>query len=250
MRNNTIIFFDFEATSANPNKAQPAQLAAVAINPYKLEIPHDGVFNSFIKPEFDEKICEQLDLDPPTDRFYEITKIKPRQLERAADLGTVWGEFQDFVGKFNPKKDRWSSPIRSGYNIIGYDNIIIDRICGGHKIKDSVEEKLWGYGPWDKTRQTCSLFHPIFQIDTMQLMWYWFEGDEEIRSVSMDSIRSITGMDTDHAHNALYDVVQGAYLVIKLMRHARRVYHQTKFHDSFNTENPIIDSIVQANWKE
>jgi len=157
MRNNTIIFFDFEATSANPNEAQPAQLAAVAINPYKLEIPNDGIFNSYIKPEFCEESCEKLGLAPVTDKFYDITKIPPKKLERAADLGTVWGEFQNFVAKFHPKQDSWSAPIRAGYNIVGYDNIIVDRICGGHIVPDSIEERIWGFGPWNKDRQQQSL---------------------------------------------------------------------------------------------
>ena len=55
MNYNKICVFDFETDGTNVDTLNPVQLAAVIVDPRKLELVKGGEFNSFIKPEtFDE----------------------------------------------------------------------------------------------------------------------------------------------------------------------------------------------------
>ena len=50
MNKNKICVFDFETDGANPNECSPVQLAAVMVDPYRLEIIKDSEFNINLKP--------------------------------------------------------------------------------------------------------------------------------------------------------------------------------------------------------
>ena len=245
-----IIFFDFETTSINPHRAQPTQLAAVAIHGRKLEI-QENVFNSYIQPIWDEEECARLDLDVVTDEVLEKTHIDKEELKKAPAIRSVWQQFQQYVNRYNPKKTKWGAPIRAGMNIDRYDNIIIDRICGGHfrSAKNQLDKmatggiipleggvKLpepYGFGPWDNERQETTLFYPRDSVDLLRVLWMWTENLMEVKSLSMDAMREWLGLSTDRAHDAKQDVIDGATILIKFLKLHRHFAPKVKFKGSF-----------------
>jgi DNA polymerase III epsilon subunit-like protein len=219
---NNYIVYDYETTGKNAQTAQPIQLAACVVDGRRLEIIDK--FNSFIKPEFDENKCKELKLNPISQEIYNLTKINKEQLDEAPSLKIVWERFKEWVNNHNYKKTRWSAPIKVGYNSTKYDDIITDRICGKEPYK---------FGPWDDEYSTEALFHPIHSIDLLKITYYWFENSQDLKSLSLDTLRAYFGMDTALAHQAHFDVQQEAELLIKYLLLARNIAPKTKFKGAF-----------------
>lgn len=209
---------DYESGSKYPNTTQPTQLAAVMIDGRRLEIVDK--FNSYINCEFDEKVLEAKGWDAVGEEALKITKISLDTIKKAPPLRIVWTKFSEWVNEFNYKKDKWSRPICCGYNNNGFDDIITNRIC---------QE----YGPWDEEYKRNALFHPIHNIDVMKLTFYWFENNQQVHSISMDSMRKHMGMGDEKSHNAEYDVLQGAELLIRYLKLARNYAPKVKFEGCF-----------------
>lgn len=184
----------------------------------KLEIV--GKFDSYINCEFDEKVLKKKGIDAVGQEALDITKIKLEDIKSAPSLKVVWKRFEKWVDEYNYKKDKWNRPIPAGYNNNGFDDPIVNRICKEH-------------GPWDDEYQRNALFHPIHNIDVMKLTFYWFENNQETHSMSMDTMRKYMGMPDENAHNAVYDVEQGAQLLIKYLKLARNFGPKVKFKGSF-----------------
>jgi len=246
MNFNTIIFYDFETTSVNPKKTQPTQLSAVAIHPRKLEILPNGIFNSYIKPEFNEEKQKKFGLDGVEEEALKITGISVETLEKAPVLSVVWTQFVSFIEQFNPKKTKWNAPIAAGYNNNKFDDIIIERICGGNELYNIVEREPYKLGPWDDDRSQQKLFHPRDNIDLMKEIWGWFENDINIKSISFDKMREKFGMSDEYAHNSKFDTLQGALLLVKFLKLRRYVHNKmgTKFDNSFNDENKVVAKLM------
>ena len=244
-----LVFFDFETTSVNPYTCQPTQLAAVIIDGRKLEIRHNSVFSSYIQPVFDVTECDILNLDPVTEEVLTKTHIELESLQKAPSIRSVWSEFTQYIQKHNPKKSKWGAPIKAGMNIDKYDNIIVDRICGGHfKKARNVLDKLhsggiiseeiklpdpYGFGPWDNDRQEESLFYPRDSVDLLRIIWMWTENIPDIKSLSFDAIREWLGISTEGAHNAVKDVYDGARVLIRFLKLHRNYVNKVKFKGSF-----------------
>lgn len=191
-------------------------------------------FNSYIKPIFDEEECEKYGLDTLQDEALKKNKIEIPTLEAAPDIKTVWKLFTEYVKSFNYKNTRWNAPIKAGYNINGFDDIIVDRICGGNTLGFPTDKKEpYKFGPWDDDYKTEALFHPIHNIDAMRYMWAITENKKSIKSISMDSLREWLGMSTEGAHNAVVDVKQGAELLIRILRMFRHFMPRVKFEGAF-----------------
>ena len=139
----------------------------------------------------------------------------------------MWKKFCAFVDKYNWKGTSFFAPIAAGYNILGYDMIIVDMLC-----KE--------YGPWDDQRQRQKLFHQIHKIDMMDNYYMWTEGDPSVKSRSMDTIRERMGMSTENAHDALQDVKDTANLMIKFMKTHRAVYRNLKLEKAFANGNTYV----------
>jgi DNA polymerase III epsilon subunit-like protein len=238
MNYENLIFLDFETGSRNPHKTQPTQLAALCIDPRKLEIKANGVFNSYIKPIFDEAECEKLGIDPIQDDALEVTKITKEQLIKAPSLESVWKQFTYWVGQFNNGDGEWRRPVLCGYNIINFDCIIIDRLCRQ-------------YGPYSEKDYRQALFHPVHKKDVMNDMWTWTENTKinSANSCSMDSIRKWLGISEENAHNGLKDILDGTFLLKKLLLLHRAIYPKVKFKDSFTSENKLIENLMKEYGK-
>lgn len=237
MNNSVIIMFDFETGSRNAYKTQPIQLAAVAIHPRKMEIIHDSCFNSLIKPYDDAKAIE-LGLDPLEDEALKINGKTREELALAPEPKIVWKRFCEYVNSFNYKQQKWMAPIPAGFNNNNFDDIIINRLAGSDP---------YNFGPWDKTWNRNCLFHPIHNIDLMKIVWNWTEMNPDVRSISMDSLRTWMGISKDNAHDALNDVVVCGEMLLKFLKLHRHYVKNVVFENSFKKEdNDRINNICQG----
>jgi DNA polymerase III epsilon subunit-like protein len=218
MSKRDIIVFDFETGSRNPYRTQPTQIAALALDGRNFKLK--GEFNSEIRPILDDEKALSLGLDPVEDEALNVTRKTREGLAKAPQLKTVWNKFTNFVNKYNWNGTTFFAPIAAGFNIIGFDMVIINRLC-----KE--------YGPFDEKSQRQKLFHQIYKIDMMDNIFMWTEGDPTIKSISMDSMRERLGMSKDNAHDALQDVKDTANIMIKFMRTHRAVYRNLKLEKSF-----------------
>ena len=225
MSNRDIIVFDFETGGRDPNTCQVTQLAALAIDGRNFRLK--GEFNSEVWAETDEDEAVRKGLGPIEDGALKVTGKTRGQIAKAPKPKAVWKKFCAFVDKYNWKGTSFFAPIPAGYNILGYDMIIVDRLC-----KE--------YGPWDESRKKQKLFHQIYKIDMMDNYYMWTEGDPSVKSRSMDAIRDRMGMDTDNAHDALQDVKDTANLMIKFMKTHRAVYRNLKLEKAFANGNTYL----------
>ena len=219
-----IIVFDFETGSRNPHKTQPVQIAAVAIHGRKLTIQPGGYFESLIRPELDDEKAIEMGVDPIEDEALAVNGKTREELSKAPSAKTVWKKFANFVNKYNWKKTPYFAPIPAGYNIIGFDLPIVQRLCEQH-------------GPVDKKTGKQTLFNKIHKIDMLDTVWMWMENNPDIKSLSMDSMRDLLGMSKENAHDAMQDVKDTANLMIAFMKLHRRIAPKVKFEKAFADGN-------------
>lgn len=218
MANRDYIVFDFETGSRNPHKTQPTQLAALALDGRNLSLK--GTFNSEIKPILNDEEAIAAGVDPLEDEALKVTHKTREALEQAPPLKSVWTKFAAFVNQYNWKNDPFFNPIPVGYNIVGFDLIIINRLCKQ-------------FGPWDKSREQQKIFSKVYKVDVMDNMFLWTESDPTIKSISMDSMRDKMGLSREKAHDALQDVKDTANIFIKLLKTHRAVYQNITLDKTF-----------------
>jgi len=205
-----LIIFDMETGSANPYTCQITQIAAIALDGRSFKLK--GSFNSEVFAETDDEKAIELGLEPIQEGALKVTGKTRENISKAPEMKYVWPKFVDFVNKFNFNKTTWFAPIPCGYNIINFDMPIINRLCQQ-------------FGNVDKTGRQ-NIFSPIFKIDVMDLVYSWTESDPDIKSVSLDKIREITGLSKENAHDALKDVKDTANLLILFMKTQRELYQK------------------------
>ena len=215
-----IICFDYETGGANPLTAQPTQIAAIAIHGRKLTLQQGGVFNSEIRPIIDDEKAIEAGVAPLEEKALEITRKNRKDLAKAPPPKIVWGKFAEFVNQYNWKNTSFTAPIAAGFNIIGYDMPIVNRMC-----KE--------FGPYDEKKQQQKLFNPIFKIDLMDHIYCWFENNQDVKSYNMDYLREYFGLPKDNAHDALQDVKDTANILIKFLKLQRNLLKKVRFEKSF-----------------
>ena len=225
MANRDYIVFDFETGSRNPNKTQPTQIAALALDGRNLSLK--GTFNSEIKPILDDDEAIAAGVDPIEEGALKVTGKTREALAKAPTLKSVWKKFCSFVEQYNWKKDPFFNPIPVGYNITGFDLTIINRLC-----KE--------FGPWDATREQQKIFSKVYKVDLMDNVFLWTEGDPSVKSISMDSLRERMGLSSENAHDALQDVKDTANIFIKLLKTHRAVYQNIEFEKAFANGNLYV----------
>jgi DNA polymerase III epsilon subunit-like protein len=218
MANRDYIVFDFETGSRNPHKTQPTQIAALALDGRNFAVK--GQFNSEIRPIFDDEEAIAAGYDPIEDEALKLTGKTREKLAEAPHVKAVWSKFTKFVSQYNWKGDAFFNPIPVGFNILGFDMIIINRLCRE-------------FGPWDKEREQQKIFSKVYKIDIMDNIFAWTESDPSVRSISMDAMRERMGLSTENAHDALQDVKDEANIFIKLMKTHRSVYQNITFDKAF-----------------
>ena len=218
MANRDIIVFDFETGGRNPHTCQPTQIAAIALDGRNFKLK--GKFNSEIRAVVDDEKAIAAGLGPIEEDALKVTGKTREGIAKAPQLQTVWKKFCAFVDKYNWNCTPFFAPIPAGFNIIGYDMHIINRLC---------EQ----FGPWDDKRGQQKLFSMVYKIDVMDNVWMWTEGDPSIKSISMDAMRERMGLSSENAHDALQDVKDTANIMIKFMKTHRAVYRNLKIEQAF-----------------
>jgi len=223
---NKICVFDFETDGSDPRVCSPVQIAAVMVDPIKLEIIPKSEFNINFKPEVIE---QDENYEYQTDILDFHAKVKGCSKEQVLSewkkypkQSHAWEMFVNYLDKYHTrasKKSQFSAPIAAGYNIYRFDLPIIDRL--------SVK-----YNNTNKEGKS-SLFFPRDVVDCMNLVFYWFEHNNDLKSYTLDTIREYFGIDKDGAHDAIKDVKDTAEIIIRFMRLHRNLSSKIKFKNSF-----------------
>jgi len=223
---NKICVFDFETDGSDPSVCSPVQLAAVMVDPIKLDIIPNSEFNVTFKPE-------SLAADPKYEYTTDVVDFHARVAGCSkADILEKWKNnpaqehswkmFVDYLDKYHSRssrKSQFSAPIAAGYNIYRFDLPIIDRLSVKH-------------GNTNKEGRS-SIFFPRDVIDIINLMFYWFEQNNELKSYSLDSVRDYFGISKEGAHDAVKDIRDSAEIMIRFMKLHRRLANNIKFKGSF-----------------
>lgn len=223
---NKICVFDFETDGSDPKACSPVQIAAVIIDPLKLEIIPNSEFNIFFKPE---TLSQNEEYVYTTDILDFHAKVRGCSKDQILDQwkqyppqDQSWKLFVNYLDMYHTrssKKSQFSAPIAAGYNINRFDLKIIDRLSNK-------------YGNVNK-ENTSDIFFPRDVVDIMNLVFYWFEHNNDLKNYTLDSVREYFGISKDGAHDALKDVKDCAEILIRFMRLHRNLSEKIKFKNSF-----------------
>lgn len=223
---NKICVFDFETDGSDPKSCSPVQIAAVIVDPLNLEIIPNSEFHINFKPEVLE---DNDDYNYTTDILDFHSKVKGcskddvlNEWKNYPKQQQSWNMFVNYLDKYHSrssKKSQFSAPIPAGYNINRFDLKIIDRLS----------QK---YGNVNKEKST-DIFYPRDVVDVMNLIFYWFEHNGDLKSYTLDSLREYFGIDKTGAHDAIKDVKDTAEIMIRFLRLHRNLASKIKFKDSF-----------------
>ena len=217
MNNRGIIVFDWETDSPDHHTCNPVELAAIPIEPRTLEIKKDKAFNTVIKPPGFNKDEYFTDDRQKTIEWHakqrgvtseDIIKMwKKGKSEKIA-----WKNFCEYCKKFHIEKSygNWyTEPIAAGYNIIGFDLPICQRLADKHK--------------------TGMPFAKVNKMDIMDLLFYWFENLDEPKNMRLDTMREFFSLKTAQAHEAYSDTLDTAKLLVQFLQFHRRQATVGKF---------------------
>jgi DNA polymerase III epsilon subunit-like protein len=224
-----ICVFDLETDGVNPDVCSPVQIAAVIVDPSKLEIVKDSEFNITIKPDVLEQQPDYTYADSDVLDFHAKVRGKAKD-EILSDWKSYkrqdhgWDMFVSYLDMYHTrshggKKSCFTAPIAAGYNINRFDLRIMDRLSKK-------------YNNLNKEGRS-SLFYPRDVIDIMNLVFYWFEGNNELKNYTLDNLRDYLGIDKEGAHDALKDVKDTANILIRFLKLHRNLCNKIKFKSSF-----------------
>jgi len=207
---NKICVFDFETDGSDPKSCSPVQIAAVIIDPLKLEIVPNSEFNIFFKPEV---LANDEDYQYTTDILDFHAKVRGSSKEailaewkKYPSQDQSWKLFTNYLTMHHSrssKKSQFSAPIAAGYNINKEDR--------------------------------SDIFYPRDVLDIMNLVFYWFENNSDLKNLSLDTLRDYLGINKEGAHDALKDVKDCAEILVRFMRLHRNLGNKIKFKDSFQS---------------
>jgi DNA polymerase III epsilon subunit-like protein len=223
-----ICVFDLETDGSNPDVCSPVQIAAVMIDPVRLEIIKDSEFNVMIKPEALENDATYTYSDSDVLDFHAKVRSSTKEKILASWLeypkqDHSWSMFVSYLEMYHMRssnKSCFTAPIAAGYNINRFDLRIIDRLSKK-------------YNNLNKEGRS-SLFYPRDVVDIMNLVFYWFEGNNELKNYTLDNLREYLGIDTAGSHDALKDVQDTANIMIRFLKLHRNMSKKVKFKSSFS----------------
>jgi len=224
MNHRWIIVYDLETDGPDPTTANPVEIAAVPVNPRTLEIKMDDTFEVTVKP-------------PGIDKDEYFTTGVQKTIDWHAstrgcsseDIVSTWKKgksqkvamknFCSYLQKYHIEKDPmrriyFTEPAYSGYNVDGFDDIIIRNMCDKHKLDYP--------------------FAKMGNMDLLNYITYWFENMPEPENYKMDTLKEFFGLQSHgQAHSAISDVVDTAKILVRFLKFARRQVSVDKFKGSF-----------------
>jgi DNA polymerase III alpha subunit (gram-positive type) len=216
MNNNHLCVFDYETSSNKKNTTQILQIGAAILEPRSLKIVDE--INLIAKYE---------DWDTVEAKALEVNHLTKEQLDEAPIIDVVWKEFTLFLKRYN-KGNKWTRLIPCGHNICSFDLPITDRYAKR-------------FGNWSKTDDDNTLFHPIYAIDTLPLMFSWFENEREPKSMSQVNLAKHLGKTDEQlslAHNAIADVKINVEILVRFLQFQRNLMgkYRSQFKGAFKNE--------------
>ena len=223
-----ICVFDLETDGSNPDICSPVQIAALMVDPVSLEIIKDSEFNITLKPDaletkpdYDYNDSDVLDFHAKVKSCAKEEVLNSWKSYQKQEHG--WKMFVSYLEMYHTrsgsKKSCFSAPVAAGYNIHRFDLRVVDRLS----------QK---YNNLNKEGKT-SLFYPRDTLDLMNIIFYWFEGNNELKNYTLDHLRDYLGIDKTGAHDALKDVKDTANILIRFLRLHRNMANKIKFKGSF-----------------
>ena len=227
-----ICVFDFETDGKDPEKCSPVQVAAVIVDPVKLEVVKDSEFNINMKPlsieqnpDFTYEGDDVLDFhakvrNSTRGEILEAWRAYPKQ-----EVG--WKQFVSYLDLYHTRSQRksnFSAPIAAGWNINKYDLKIIDRLSRQYGNTNSEGNN--------------NIFYPRDVLDIMNVMFYWFEGNNNLKNYTLDHVRDYFGISKEGGHDALKDVRDTAEIMIRFLRLHRSLSKKITFEKAF-VKNPV-----------
>lgn len=216
-----------ETDGSDPDKCSPVQIAAIIVDPIKLEIIPNSEFNVNLKPEamsqnpsYKYEDSDVLDFHSKVRGCSKDEILKSWQSYQ--DQKNGWEMFVSYLNMYHrssSKKSCFSAPIAAGYNINRFDLRIIERLSKK-------------YGNLNKESRS-DLFYPRDVIDVMNVLFYWFEYNNELKNYTLDNLRDYLGISKDGAHDALKDVKDTAEIMMRFLKLHRKLGEKVKFKGSF-----------------
>jgi hypothetical protein len=230
--NNKICVFDFETDGKDPRVCSPVQLAALMVDPIKLEIVPKSEFNVTIKPEKlenDEKYSYKNSEDGDILAWHgKVRGCSEDEIlaswKQATPQKQAWNMFINYLDLHHSRtsrKSKFSAPIASGFNIIRFDLKITDRLSTK-------------YGNVSKEGES-EIFAPRDTIDIMNMLYPWMMNVEEVKSISLDSLRKFFGIQVEGGHDALKDVKDCADILIRFLKLHKTLSEKITFKDAFKS---------------
>lgn len=205
-----LIVFDLETSSVDPYTCDVFQIAAMAIDPVKLEVIPNSTFAIWVKPDDVEKddYYEKFKstIDWHAKNFHVTPDVFLKKIKEATPEKLAWEQFKQYLSHYHDRQNNQnfhSSPIPAGYNIINFDMKIIERLA--RKYKDV--QKDGGQ----------SIFYARDIRDILHIVSLWLSPLDEVKSFSMDNVRDYFGLSRDGGHEALKDVEDEAKLLLKFL---------------------------------
>lgn len=226
-----ICVFDLETDGINPDLCSPVQIAAIMIDPYRLEIIPDSEFNINLRPEALDNNVDYAYGDSDVLDFHAKVRSSTKEAilsdwksYQKQDSG--WKLFVSYLNMYHSrssgKKSCFTAPIAAGYNINRFDLRIMERLS---KKYDNLNKE-----------GRSDLFYPRDVIDLMNLVFYWFEGNNELKNYTLDNVRDYLGISKEGAHDALKDVKDSADILIRFLKLHRSISNKVKFKSAFAVE--------------
>jgi DNA polymerase III epsilon subunit-like protein len=224
---NKICVFDFETDGSDPLFCSPVQIAAVMVDPLQLSIIPDSEFNINFKPEVLENNPNHIYEGDILDFHAKVKGSSKEQVlaewKEYPSQKQSWNLFTEYLSKYHcrsgSKKSQFTAPIAAGYNIHRFDLIIVDRLSKK-------------YNNLNKENRS-NIFYMRDVLDIMNIVFLWFENNQDLSSYSLDSLREYLGISKDGAHDAIKDVKDSAEILIRFMKLHRKLSRKILFKDSF-----------------
>lgn len=189
--NNHIICYDLETGSADPYTAEPLEICAIVYDINTLEPKDVEPFYALVKPP-DWSLVQAGALAKN-----KLTKEKVE--EEGVDQKIMFEQFANYCLQFTRSDKKWDALIPAGFNIMGFDNIIMDRLCTKYGYVDN--------------KNDGKLFHPFHSFDLFPVLRMWFHNGDQLSGYSLDDVREYFGISKEGAHKATKDV-QDTWLVL------------------------------------
>lgn len=209
--NNTVCIYDLETSGIDPYSCEPLEIAAIMVDIQTWTPKENGQFGPIlVKPSSWDNVSQKaLDVNQLT---------KEEIMDSGLEQNIAIKQFVDFCRSFAKTSSKWDAPYSGGYNVRGYDNIIMNRMCQEHKYVDKDNSQL--------------LFHPSVCFDLMDLMRFWFFNiDDGPSGYSLTAVCEFFGVKTDNAHEAMADVKMVVTLLKRMMDFHKKL--NAKYVDKF-----------------